>query len=197
MSLEIRSARPEDRDALSAICLLTANAGSDATALYSDPEYPGLVWSVPYLDFAPDHAFVLADGTNILGYVVGVPDTRIFEQRLDKEWWPMLAEKYAGREPKAKLDEMVLSRIRQPKHSDAEISHTHPAHLHINLLRPAQSGGWGRKMIEIELESLRRAGAPALHLGLSLTNHRAYGFYTHIGLDEIDRGEAIWMGRKL
>lgn len=197
MPLEIRSARPEDREALSTICLLTANAGSDATALYSDPEYPGLVWSVPYLDFAPDHAFVLVDGADILGYVVGAPDTRSFEQRLDRDWWPMLAEKYAGREPKAKFDETVLDRIRHPKHSDAEITGNYPAHLHINLLRPAQSGGWGRRMIETELESLRRAGAPAMHLGLSLTNERAYGFYKHIGLKEIGRGEAIWMGRTL
>ncbi|KKB77126.1 acetyltransferase [Devosia soli] len=197
MSLEIRPARPEDRNALFSICVLTANAGTDATALYSDPDYPGLVWSVPYLDFAPDHAFVLADGADVLGYVVGTPDTKAFEEQLDKDWWPMLASKYAERKAEAKFDDVVLSRIRQPRHSDPTISKSHPAHLHINLLPPAQSGGWGRKLIETELASLRDAGAPAMHLGLSLTNDRAYGFYKHIGLEEIGRGEAIWMGKTL
>ncbi|PXA98959.1 GNAT family N-acetyltransferase [Nostoc sp. 3335mG] len=197
MSMHIRPARPEDRQALFSICLLTANAGTDASALYSDPDYPGLVWSVPYFDFAPNHAFVLADGDEVLGYVVGTPDTQAFEQRLDQEWWPALAKKYAGRTAEAKFDDVVLGRIRQPKHSDPTIAKTHPAHLHINLLPPAQSGGWGRKMIETELNSLRDAGAPAMHLGLSLTNDRAYGFYKHIGLEEIGRGEAIWMGKTL
>jgi ribosomal protein S18 acetylase RimI-like enzyme len=197
MSLQIRPARPQDRQALFSICLLTADAGADATALYSDPELPGLVWSVPYLDFAPEHAFVLADGDAVLGYVVGAADTEAFEQKLDREWWPVLARKYAGRESRAKFDDNVLSRIKQPKHADPELARAYPGHLHINLLPQAQSGGWGRKMIETELESLRRAGAPAMHLGLSLTNDRAYGFYKHLGLSEIGRGEAIWMGKTL
>ena len=176
MSPQIRQARPEDRAALFSICLLTGDAGADASALYSDPDYPGLVWSVPYLDFAPDHAFVLEDRQNFpqLGHIK--------------------AEKYAGREAATKQDKNVLDRIRRPKHGNASLSGSYPAHLHINLLPPAQSGGWGRRLIETELDSLRKAGAKAMHLGLSLTNDRAYGFYKHIGLDEIGRDEAIWMG---
>lgn len=197
MSPQIRQARPEDRSALFSICLLTADAGADASALYSDPDYPGLVWSVPYLEFAPEHAFVLEDDGTIIGYVVGTTDSQAFERRLDADWWPMLAEKYAGREAVGKLDKNVLDRIRQPKHGNASLSDRYPAHLHINLLPPAQSGGWGRRMIEAELDSLRKAGAKAMHLGLSLTNDRAYGFYKHIGLSEIGRDEAIWMGIEL
>ncbi|KRA95013.1 acetyltransferase [Devosia sp. Root685] len=194
MSPHIRQARPEDRAALFSICVRTAHAGADASGLYSDPDYPGLVWSVPYLEFSPEQAFVLDDGGDILGYVVGTPNTEAFERQLDAEWWPMLAEKYAGREAVATLDNNVLDRIRQPKHSNAALSQRYPAHLHINLLPPAQSGGWGRKMIETELDALRKAGAKAMHLGLSLTNDRAYGFYQHLGLSEIGRDDAIWMG---
>lgn len=197
MSPLIRQARPEDRAALFSICLLTADSGADASALYSDPDYPGLVWSVPYLDFAPEHAFVLEDDDAVIGYVLGATDTEAFERRLDADWWPMLAEKYAGREATAKQDKGVLDRIRQPRHSDASLLKRYPAHLHINLLPAAQSGGWGRKMIETELDSLRKAGARAMHLGLSLTNDRAYGFYKHIGLDEIGRDDAIFMGKQL
>lgn len=197
MSLQIRPAEQRDRDALFSICLWTADAGADGSSLYSKPEYPGLVWSVPYLDFAPEHAFVLDDGERVLGYIVGTPDTPAFESRLDRDWWPVLAEKYRGVEPQAPSDAGVLDRIRAPKHTSSELSSAYPAHLHINLLPPAQSGGWGRKLIETELASLRRAGAPAMHLGLSLANDRAYGFYRHIGLTEIGRGDAIWMGCRL
>ena len=197
MSLEIRSARPEDRGALSSICLLTANAGSDASSLYSDPDYPGLVWSVPYLDYAPEHAFVLADGRDVVGYVVGASDTTAFEDQLHSHWWPALQVKYSDREASAQFDHVVLDHIRKPKRSNAGIVRSYPGHLHINLLPAAQSGGWGRKMIETELRSLREAGAPAMHLGLNLKNDHAYGFYSHIGLEEIGRDQSIWMGTRL
>ena len=197
MSPQIRQARPEDRAALFSICLLTADAGGDASTLYSDPDYPGLIWSVPYLEFEPEHAFVLDDNGTITGYVVGARDTRAFERQLDAHWWPKLAQKYADRKGTAKFDSKVLDHIRQPSHARAALCDEYPAHLHINLLPPAQSGGWGRKLIEAELNSLRNAGAKALHLGLSLTNDRAYGFYKHIGLTEIGRDDAIWMGIRL
>lgn len=195
MSPKIRQARPEDRDALFSICLLTADAGGDASALYSDPDYPGLIWSVPYLDFAPEHAFVLEEDGTVTGYIVGTSDTKAFENQLDKSWWPMLAEKYAGRKSAADFDDRVLSYIRNPQHAKASLVENYPAHLHINLLPSAQSGGWGRKLVETELASLESAGAKGVHLGLSLTNDRAYGFYKHIGLSEIGRDNAIWMGK--
>ncbi len=196
MSPQIRQARPEDKSALYSICLLTAHAGGDASALYSDPDYPGQIWSVPYLEFEPEHAFVLDDGGTILGYVVGTKDTKAFEKKLDAEWWPMLVEKYADRKPSAEFDSKVLDYIRQPSRAKASLCDDYPAHLHINLLPSAQSGGWGRRMIEAELNSLRDAGAKGIHLGLSLTNDRAYGFYKHIGLNEIGRDNAIWMGMR-
>ncbi|KKB11346.1 acetyltransferase [Devosia geojensis] len=197
MPMTIRQARDSDRADLFRICLLTADSGADASALYSDPHYPGLVWSVPYLDFAPEHAFVLDDGNEVLGYVVGAGDTEAFEARLESAWWPKLAETYSRAQATAKLDAMVLERIRKPQPSDPAIVRDYPAHLHINLLPPAQSGGWGRRLIETELASLKAAGAPAVHLGVSLRNERAMGFYRHVGFSEISRGSAVWFGRDL
>jgi ribosomal protein S18 acetylase RimI-like enzyme len=195
--MTIRQARDSDRADLFRICLLTADSGADASELYSDPHYPGLVWSVPYLDFAPEHAFVLDGGDEVLGYVVGASDTEAFEARLESAWWPKLAETYSRAQPTAQLDAMVLERIRRPQGSDPAIVRDYPAHLHINLLPPAQSGGWGRRLIEAELASLRAAGAPGVHLGVSLRNERAMGFYRHVGFSEIGRGGAVWFGREL
>lgn len=197
MPLHVRPARPTDRSDLFRICLLTADSGTDASALFSDPDYPGLVWSVPYLEFEPRHAFVVDDDGTAVGYIVGTPDTATFEARLDAQWWPQLATRYAGRTATAPFDPKVLDRIHKPPHSHAGVVASYPAHLHINLLPPAQAGGWGRKLIEAELASLREAGARAVHLGVSPTNARAIGFYHHLGFEEVERSEGLHLGKAL
>jgi len=193
----IRPAGPQDREALFDICLKTADSGRDASALYSDPEYPGLVWSVPYLDFAPEHCFVVDDDGKAVGYVVGAADTAAYEAVLDEQWWPKLRVRYAGRKPEAPNDRAVLDRIGVPEHAPSDLIARFPAHLHINLLPHVQSGGWGRKLIEAELGSLRRAGAPAVHLGVSPSNDRAIGFYRHVGFEQIGRDDGVLFGMAL
>lgn len=193
----IRPARPEDRNALSRICLETANAGKDATGLYSDGDYPGLLYVVPYALFAPDFAFVLTMDDHVVGYVVAAPDTAAFEAQLDNAWWPVLREKYAQRAPLAPLDMKVLGQIRETSHASPELTHTWPAHLHINLLPVAQQGGWGRRMIAHQLDALRAAGVTGVHLGVSLQNEQVCGFYAKMGFQPIFRRNAIYMGQLL
>ena len=79
---------------------------------------------------------------------------------------------------------------------------TYPSHLHIDLLERAQGLGFGRRMIERNLQTLRRLGSPGAHLGLSTLNMRAYGFYKHLGFVELIRvgtptDGCIYMGIKL
>ncbi|KAB0676418.1 GNAT family N-acetyltransferase [Aureimonas leprariae] len=197
MTIEIRQAGEDDREALFRICLLTSRSGTDGSADYSDPHYPGYVWAVPYLELEPAHAFVLADGGKPIGYVVGAPDTLAFEADLEHRWWPELRSRHAASQPRAPSDARVLEYIGAPERTDPALAARYPAHLHINILPGAQGGGWGRRLIKTELESLREAGAPAVHLGVSLTNERALGFYRHLGFAEIERGEGVTMGMRL
>jgi len=193
----VRQGEPRDRAALFDICLRTADTGADASALYSDPDYPGQVWSVPYLELEPQHCFVLDSGGEAVGYVVGAPDTIAFEQRLAREWWPALRTRYRDRQPAAAFDHKVLDFIRTPE-SEAALARRYPAHLHINLLPAFQSGGWGRKLIEAELDSLRRKGVPAVFLGVGLNNTRAIGFYAHVGFEPVEGpANALWLARQL
>ena len=65
-----------------------------------------------------------------------------------------------------------------------------------------QGRGYGRRMIERNLATLRRLGSPGAHLGLSTLNMRAYGFYKHLGFVELTRvgtptDGGIYMGIKL
>ncbi|APG16709.1 GNAT family N-acetyltransferase [Kosakonia radicincitans DSM 16656] len=193
----IRHATEADFPALSRICLETANAGKDATALYSDPALPGLRFVIPYARFAPDFALALEQQGEVVGYAVAVPDTRAFEAVLNQQWWPMLQAQYRDYPASAPLDSKVLEAIFQPDAAADQLVSQWPAHLHINLLPPAQQGGWGRKLIEQLLALLREAGVPGVHLGVSLQNEQVCGFYQRLGFTPIVRSNAIYMGQLL
>lgn len=188
---QIRHAKAGDREALYDICLRTADSGVDATALYGNGKVPGSIWAVPYAVLEPDFAFVLADRQNVLGYVLGVPDTAAFAARLEREWWPDVRQAFAGITAKTEVEASALARIATPEHHAAELLADFPAHLHINLLPAAQSGGWGRRLIETELEALRQAGVRGVHLGVSPANERAMGFYRHLGFADVSRDGRI------
>ncbi|ARF48531.1 GNAT family N-acetyltransferase [Pantoea stewartii] len=193
----IRPATESDYPALYRICLETANAGKDASHCYSDPEYPGQRFAVPYARFAPNFAFVLEVDGEVMGYVVATPDTVAFEAQLARDWWPRLQEKYRDRTPVAPYDSKILDSIRQPEPAAQALVTQWPAHLHINLLPPVQAGGWGRRMIEHELAALRNAGVRGVHLGVSLQNEQVCAFYQRLGFSHILRSNAIYMGQLL
>jgi len=78
----------------------------------------------------------------------------------------------------------------------------YPSHLHIDLLERAQGRGYGRRMMEIVMDKLRQRGSPGAHLGVSMVNTPAIGFYKRLGFHELLRvGEGkdgcIYMGNKL
>ncbi|WP_349960097.1 GNAT family N-acetyltransferase [Rhizobium sp. ZPR3] len=193
----IRPATEDDVDALFHICLVTADAGADASTLYSNPRLPGYVWAVPYLKFAPEFAFVLAKHDRVVGYVVGTPDTASFDKALDRNWWPLVRHEIAGLIPSAEKDADVLERIANPHSGTSGLEVTYPAHLHINILPEAQSGGWGRLMIETMLNKLSGHGVAAVHLGVSPANERAKGFYRHLGFEELSHNDHLAFVMKL
>ena len=75
MPPRIRPAAERDLDALYAIALATADAGADASRLYTDPKLIGHVHMAPYVVLQPDWCFVAEDENGVAGYVVGTPDT--------------------------------------------------------------------------------------------------------------------------
>ncbi|MAU19814.1 MAG: hypothetical protein CMH13_04715 [Martelella sp.] len=79
----IRKARPEDRSAIIDICIRTADRGDDGRHLFSQLDYPALLWALPYFTLEPDHALVLTKGRKVLGYAVGTSDTASFASKLE------------------------------------------------------------------------------------------------------------------
>ena len=187
MTRPIRSVRATDRDAVYEICLRTADAGDDGAHLYADPELPGHVWAGPYVALEPERGFVVVDGDDrAIGYVLAARDSREFEARLERQWWPDLRARYPLDVTRDRAgDRTAVHLIHHPPVADDAIVAAHPSHLHIDLLPVAQGRGHGRRLVARLAASLRDAGSPGIHLGVSSRNRRAIDFYRHLGFAEL------------
>ena len=179
------------------VCLLTGDAGRDASAIYRNPELLGHVFVGPYIVGQPDLALVVADEAGIAGYMLAAADTRAFERWAEEEWWPPLREQYpltADGSPESELIELLY---RSPFADDSVVDQF-PAHLHIDLLERVRGLGYGRLLVEQLLEELRRRGSAGVHLDVDIGNDNAIAFYRHLGFDEVERShDALVMGLRL
>ncbi|HET7798994.1 MAG TPA: GNAT family N-acetyltransferase [Humibacillus xanthopallidus] len=197
MSSPLRPYEPRDRVALYDVCLRTGDSGADASASFAVPDLLGEVYVGPYLAFEPELALVLDDGTGAGGYTLGALDTRVFEERCEREWWPPLRERHPlGEHPPGSADAGVVELLHRPARAPDVVVAGHPSHLHIDLLPRWQGGGWGRQLISALLERLAAAGSPGVHLGVGVGNVRAVGFYRHLGFTELlAAGDTLFLGR--
>src|SRR5260221_11508913 len=136
-AFRIRPYQPDDLDDLYRICLQTADNGQDATSLFRDPKLPGYVYVAPYVTLEPSLAFVAEDRSGLGGYIVGALDTRAFEQRLERDWWPALRARYA--EPSqdqaddlSRPEQYAIHDVHHPWSIADDLARCFPSHLHIN-----------------------------------------------------------------
>ncbi|WP_435737189.1 GNAT family N-acetyltransferase [Cellulosimicrobium sp. PMB13] len=200
--LPLRPARVDDRaevDRLYDICLRTGASGTDASDLYVDPRLLGEVYLGAYLALEPGLAFVLDDGGDAVGYVVGARDTVAFDAACERDWWPPLRERYpVGSFPDGSPDEGLVRQIHAPHRPEPDVVGEFPAHLHVDLLPAAQGGGNGRRLLETLFDALRADGVPGVHLGVAHANIGAVGFYRHLGFTELTRdGGGMTLGLRL
>jgi ribosomal protein S18 acetylase RimI-like enzyme len=187
---QIRPYQPGDLDDLYRICLLTGDAGADASAIYQAPKLVGHLYAGPYGVLSPETAFVVEDEEGVGGYIIGAIDTRAFEARLDAEWWPSLCPLYAdpaGAPPETwTADQRAAWLIHHPFHAPRRVVTPFPSHLHIDLLPRLQGQGLGRRLIDLWLKTANAIGSRGVHLGVSRANARAIRFYRAYGLDRLD-----------
>lgn len=180
----IRSYRPADHDAVSAVCLQTAEAGGDATGLYVSDDLMPDVFARPYVVLEPSLAFVADDG-EVGGYILGVADTAGFVSRFREEWLPRLAERYEHTQPVVSKDDLIRHLGFWPERMLIPELDDYPAHLHIDLLPRLQGQGVGRQLIETLKDALRARGVPGLHLSMDAANLGARAFYDRLGFTEL------------
>jgi ribosomal protein S18 acetylase RimI-like enzyme len=195
--IHIRPAAPRDFPGTYRVCLQTADAGADGTALYANPDLLGHVYVGPYLVGQPDLAFVIADEHGVAGYVLGAADTREFEEWQEHQWWPALRAQYPPSEGTTADDDLV-AQLHSPTRAPNPVVDDYPAHLHIDLLPRVQGAGFGRAMLDTLFDALRVRGVRGIHLDVSEDNHNAIAFYHHLGFAERARGaDSIYMGMEL
>jgi ribosomal protein S18 acetylase RimI-like enzyme len=193
----IRAATPQDLPGIYRVCLLTGDAGQDASAQYRNPDLLGHVYVGPYVVGQAGLALVVADPDGVAGYCLAARDSRDFEAWAEAAWWPPLRDQYPlldDDSPDAEIIRLFHAPPRAPDPVVAEF----PAQLHIDLLARARGHGHGRGLVERQLASLRRQGTRGVHLDVAAGNANAISFYGHLGFAEIDRHEAsILMGMRL
>jgi ribosomal protein S18 acetylase RimI-like enzyme len=202
--VEIRAFRRDDLDDLYCICLATGAGGG--AAAYQDPKLVGHVYAAPYAALSPRSVLVVEDAHGVGGYILGAPDTRDFEARLEAEWWPGLRGVYSDPSdtPRAgwSPDQLMIYRIHHPHHTPSEIVEAYPSHLHINLLPRLRGRGFGRRLMDQWLRTIREMGSRGAHLAVGAANLRAVRFYRACGFRELNprspvSSNLIWFGINL
>ncbi len=202
----IRPARPGDESGAYYVCLKTGDYGQDGEPFYrDDPEALGRIFVGPYLAYEPELSLILEDDQGICGYALGALDSRGFYARYEAEWRPSLCARFAapqGDPSHWTRAQQVHQWYHHPDYYCPEPYEKYPSHLHIDLLARAQGRGYGRKMLARVMEQLRRDGSPGAHLGVSLVNAPAVGFYQRLGFHELTRvgsgtDGCIYMGQSL
>lgn len=192
-----------DRAGAYRVCLETGDHGADATASYeTDPEALGRIYVGPYLAFEPELSLVLEDDGGVCGYALGAFDSRRFYDRYEREWRPALTAQFAapaGDRSRWTAVEQAHHTYHHPDYFCPEPYDRFPSHLHIDLVSRAQGRGYGRQLMQRNLETLRSLGSPGAHLGVGSRNHRALAFYRHLGFHELtrvgsDRDGCIYLG---
>ena len=125
--------------------------------------------------------------------------------RYEKEWRPDLCRRFPapqGEPSQWTRVQTVYHWYHHPDYFTPEPYEAYPSDLHIDLLVRAQGRGYGRRMLEQVMDKLRQRGSPGAHLGVSMMNTPAIGFYQRLGFQELVRvGEGqdgcIYMGQSL
>ncbi|CAE6424009.1 unnamed protein product [Rhizoctonia solani] len=201
MTYAVRPATPADRPILSRICLLTGDAGQSGEGQYHYPEMLGLVYAEPYVVVSPWFGFVLVDDEcgDVVGYILGTPNTREFEKNIKNQWYEGLKAKYT-KDPYPQgatdADKHIINLIHEPDTAPEEVIAMSQAHIHIDLLPTAQGKGWGTKLIGMAVEYLKQQGIDSLFVGIDSRNTRARSFYLAIGFESMktSHGEYFRLG---
>jgi ribosomal protein S18 acetylase RimI-like enzyme len=169
------------------VCRRTADAGHDATGKYSDDGLMPDIFAGPYLECAPELAFVVDTGERVSGYVLAVADTRAFVDWFGREWLPRPSRlsRFEHVDPPVSPEDVIVDLGYRPERMLIPEVDDFPAHLHIDLLPELQGQGFGRELVRTLLAALRERGIRGVHLGMDPANRSARAFYDRLGFHEL------------
>ncbi|KAM0327451.1 hypothetical protein ACHAQA_005739 [Verticillium albo-atrum] len=213
----IRPYQPGDFDAAAHICRATLPPSlSPFPHAFRLAPY---IWTHPYTLLSPKTCHVLDDGSGrAVGYCIGCPDVQAFGAAYGRYVNEVL-------EPSAEVEPPRSTEVKEPWAIDGvvneqallQLAHdfdlavlqgkevlwgTHRATMHIDLLDEWQGKGWGRKLIEAFVESVRAETGygQGVHIGIAGDNGKVVAFYEKVGFRLQPGGEkegGIWMVKDL
>lgn len=199
----LRYATASDHDALSMVCLRTGDAGGDASGREDDPTLLGLIYAVPYQVLEPDLAFAVEGPDGVCGYLFGALDTKAFNARLAKGWYPELQRRVADPGPDRSTwsgSDWARRLIHHPDLSFPAGLAAYLSHGHIDLLPEARGRGIGREAMGYLSRRLFRMGSRGMHLQVNAANEKGLRFYAALGFETIaDEGlpdEYVYVGKR-
>ena len=182
----IRPYGSDDYAAIGRICVLTGDAGVDATGKFFDDELLPTIYAYPYVEYAPELARVVELDGQVAGYLVGVADKRDFAAWWEREWAPKIIERFPDDAAWTDEERALIAGGLDPRgtlvgpHADE-----YPAELHIDLLPVVQGRGLGRRLISGYRRDLAKRGVKKLALGVDASNESAVAFYRHLGFQTL------------
>ncbi|OLN97918.1 hypothetical protein CCHL11_02601 [Colletotrichum chlorophyti] len=227
----IRPYKSSDFDATAHICRATLppSLASSEAATRTAP----YIWTHQYTLLSPSTCHILDDGEGkAVGYCIGCPNVNDFADAYPRYVKEVLesSSELAGRTPKSLEkkepwnipetgevnEEALLQQAWNPTwlvlDDDREdLWRTWKATMHIDLLEPWQGKGWGRKLIEMFVESVKEADRAkdgegvqqlygrGVHIGVGGENDKVVPFYEKLGFRVHPTKEkgSIWMVRDI
>ena len=185
MPFQIRPYQSDDLASLYEICLQTADAGKDASHLFSDRALIGSFYSAPYAALEAEVCFVVTHENTVCGYIVGCKSSSDFSAQCESQWFPTFRARYPlNSESHSLLNSRLLTYLHSGYQPRPEFSQF-PAHLHINLLANTQGHGLGAKLMTAFIDNLKNLQVVGLHLEVSRDNLGAICFYEKMGFEII------------
>jgi ribosomal protein S18 acetylase RimI-like enzyme len=185
--LTVRPYRPADRRDVVTICHRTGYFGEDAAPYFRDAELFALLFTAYYVEYEPENCFVADDNGSAVGYIIGSVDTEAQRHEFDRLIVPRVVRRMLTRTLFRHPGD-VLFMLGLVDHADYEkklytpdLVAKYPAHLHMNVAPEYQRRGLGSRLMGRFLETMRKAGAPGVHLVTSTENKKALPFYKKEG----------------
>lgn len=197
MKTAIRPYQSSDIYRLYQICLETGASGEDATGTI-DPELLGHIFAAPYVFADPSLCFIVTLDGWPGGYILGTDDSVRFAEWTETHWWPQVRAKYQVADQTDDRSKSLVKMIHRKVKNFPDYFADYPAHLHIDLVAPAQGQGYGTKLMATFLSSLRDRGVAGVHLGVGRGNQRAINWYPRFGFKVIFENDSeVVYGQRL
>ena len=184
----IRRYQPSDRSAVRQLAGDTAHFGDPVERFFDAREMFLDTFAGYYTDVAYNYLWVAHDVGELLGYLMGCPDTydynTWYQSNVWRVAWRAVTLRYRGVFTRKSLG--YLRRYRRLRVPYTDLS-PYPAHLHINTRADRRGQGIGSALMQTYLDQLYIENIPGVHLETTSENTIAVPWYEKLGFQLLQR----------